>query len=130
MLDLFQKLGHKTLGRFAALGRSTQMLFGALVNMPNFKKGTPLLIRQLYMVGSQSLLIIMVSGLFIGMVLALQGYTVLVGYGAEDSLGPLVALSLLRELGPVVTALLFAGRAGSALTAEIGLMKATEQLSS
>ncbi|WP_352284555.1 ABC transporter permease, partial [Pseudoalteromonas sp. Q18-MNA-CIBAN-0097] len=73
---------------------------------------------------------IMVSGLFIGMVLALQGYTVLVGYGAEDSLGPLVALSLLRELGPVVTALLFAGRAGSALTAEIGLMKATEQLSS
>jgi phospholipid/cholesterol/gamma-HCH transport system permease protein len=75
-------------------------------------------------------LIIMVSGLFIGMVLALQGYTVLVGYGAEDSLGPLVALSLLRELGPVVTALLFAGRAGSALTAEIGLMKATEQLSS
>ena len=130
MLDLFQKLGHKTLGRFAALGRSTQMLFGALVNVPNFKKGTPLLVRQLYMVGSQSLLIIMVSGLFIGMVLALQGYTVLVGYGAEDSLGPLVALSLLRELGPVVTALLFAGRAGSALTAEIGLMKATEQLSS
>jgi phospholipid/cholesterol/gamma-HCH transport system permease protein len=64
------------------------------------------------------------------MVFALQGYTVLVDYGAEDSLGPLVALSLLREVGPVVTALLFAGRAGSALTAEIGLMKATEQLSS
>lgn len=63
MFDLLQKLGHKTLGRFAALGRSTQMLFGALVNKPNFKKGTPLLIRQLYMVGSQSLLIIMVSGL-------------------------------------------------------------------
>jgi len=130
MLDLFQKLGHKTLGRFAALGRSAYMLFSALAHVPNFKKGTPLLVRQLYMVGSQSLLIIMVSGLFIGMVLALQGYTVLVGYGAEDSLGPLVALSLLRELGPVVTALLFAGRAGSALTAEIGLMKATEQLSS
>ena len=130
MLDMLQKLGQKTFGRFAALGRSTQMLIGALWNLPNFRKGTPLLIRQLYMVGSQSLLIIMVSGLFIGMVLALQGYTVLVGYGAEDSLGPLVALSLLRELGPVVTALLFAGRAGSALTAEIGLMKATEQLSS
>ena len=78
----------------------------------------------------QSLLIIVVSGLFIGMVMALQGYTILVGYGAEGSLGPMVALSLLRELGPVVTALLFAGRAGSALTAEIGLMKATEQLSS
>ena len=130
MFDFLQMLGHKTLGRFAALGRSTQMLFGALCHLPNFRTGTPLLVRQLYMVGSQSLLIIMVSGLFIGMVLALQGYTVLVGYGAEDSLGPLVALSLLRELGPVVTALLFAGRAGSALTAEIGLMKATEQLSS
>jgi phospholipid/cholesterol/gamma-HCH transport system permease protein len=106
------------------------MLIGAIVNMPNVKKGAPLLIKQLYMVGFLSLVIILVSGLFIGMVLAFQGYTVLVDYGAEDSLGPLVALSLLRELGPVVTALLFAGRAGSALTAEIGLMKATEQLSS
>ncbi|ALO40827.1 Putative integral membrane protein [Pseudoalteromonas phenolica] len=129
-MDFLQVIGHKTLSRFASLGRATRMLLGALLSMPNFKKGTPLLIKQLYMVGHQSLLIIMVSGLFIGMVLALQGYTVLVGYGAEDSLGPLVALSLLRELGPVVTALLFAGRAGSALTAEIGLMKATEQLSS
>ena len=87
-------------------------------------------IQQIYVVGVQSLLIIIVSGLFIGMVMALQGYTILVNYGAEGSLGPMVALSLLRELGPVVTALLFAGRAGSALTAEIGLMKATEQLSS
>ncbi|KZN58144.1 ABC transporter permease [Pseudoalteromonas luteoviolacea CPMOR-1] len=129
-MDFLQKLGRKTLNRFASIGRATQMLLGALLNMPNPRQGTPLLIKQLYMVGHQSLLIIMVSGLFIGMVLALQGYTVLVGYGAEDSLGPLVALSLLRELGPVVTALLFAGRAGSALTAEIGLMKATEQLSS
>ncbi|MBQ4838214.1 MULTISPECIES: lipid asymmetry maintenance ABC transporter permease subunit MlaE [Pseudoalteromonas] len=129
-MDFLQKLGHKTLSRFASIGRATQMLLGALLNVPNLRQGAPLLIKQLYMVGHQSLLIIMVSGLFIGMVLALQGYTVLVGYGAEDSLGPLVALSLLRELGPVVTALLFAGRAGSALTAEIGLMKATEQLSS
>jgi phospholipid/cholesterol/gamma-HCH transport system permease protein len=70
----------------------------------------------------------MVSGLFVGMVLGLQGYNTLVRFGAEESLGLLVALSLVRELGPVVTALLFAGRAGSALTAEIGLMKATEQL--
>ncbi|MEO2267845.1 lipid asymmetry maintenance ABC transporter permease subunit MlaE [Pseudoalteromonas sp. YIC-656] len=130
MIDFWQRLGHKTLNRFASMGRATQMLLGALLSMPNFRKGTPLLIRQLYMVGFLSLIIIVVSGLFIGMVLALQGYTVLVGYGAEDSLGPLVALSLLRELGPVVTALLFAGRAGSALTAEIGLMKATEQLTS
>ena len=130
LLNLWQRLGHKSLSRFASMGRATQMLLGALISVPNVRKGTPLLIRQLYMVGFQSLIIILVSGLFIGMVLALQGYTVLVDYGAEDSLGPLVALSLLRELGPVVTALLFAGRAGSALTAEIGLMKATEQLTS
>ena len=130
LIEFWQRLGHKTLSRFASMGRATQMLMGALLSVPNFRKGTPLLIHQLYMVGFLSLIIIVVSGLFIGMVLALQGYTVLVGYGAEDSLGPLVALSLLRELGPVVTALLFAGRAGSALTAEIGLMKATEQLTS
>jgi phospholipid/cholesterol/gamma-HCH transport system permease protein len=73
--------------------------------------------------------IILVSGLFVGMVMGLQGYNTLVDFGAEDSLGVMVALALVRELGPVVAALLFAGRAGSALTAEIGLMKATEQLS-
>jgi phospholipid/cholesterol/gamma-HCH transport system permease protein len=77
-----------------------------------------------------SLIIIIVSGLFIGMVLGLQGYNILIDYGSEQALGTMVALTLVRELGPVVTALLFAGRAGSALTAEIGLMKATEQLSS
>jgi phospholipid/cholesterol/gamma-HCH transport system permease protein len=106
------------------------MLLSALLHKPNIRKGTPLLLQQLYNVGVMSLVIIVVSGGFIGMVLALQGYTILVDYGAEASLGPMVALSLLRELGPVVSALLFAGRAGSALTAEIGLMKATEQLSS
>ncbi|ATC96163.1 lipid asymmetry maintenance ABC transporter permease subunit MlaE [Pseudoalteromonas tunicata] len=130
MIAFWQQLGKETLNRFASVGRALMMLIGAIFSVPNFRKGTPLLIKQLYMVGFLSLMIIVVSGLFIGMVLALQGYTVLVDYGAEDSLGPLVALSLLRELGPVVTALLFAGRAGSALTAEIGLMKATEQLSS
>jgi phospholipid/cholesterol/gamma-HCH transport system permease protein len=88
-----------------------------------------LVIRQLYMVGVLTLLIILVSGFFVGMVLGLQGYNTLSDFGAEESLGVMVALSLVRELGPVVTALLFAGRAGSALTAEIGLMKATEQLS-
>jgi phospholipid/cholesterol/gamma-HCH transport system permease protein len=106
------------------------MLFGAMVNKPEPVKNFPLLIQQLYSVGVQSVAIIMVSGLFLGMVLSLQGFVVLIDYGAEGSLGQMVALSLLRELGPVVTALLFAGRAGSALTAEIGLMKATEQLSS
>jgi phospholipid/cholesterol/gamma-HCH transport system permease protein len=88
-----------------------------------------LLVRETYAIGTLSLLIIVVSGLFVGMVLGLQGYNTLVDFGAEESLGTVVSLSLLRELGPVVTALLFAGRAGSALTAEIGLMKATEQLS-
>jgi len=83
----------------------------------------------MYSVGVLTLLIIVVAGLFVGMVMALQSYYALVDFGAEDSVSVMVVLSLLRELGPVITALLFAGRAGSALTAEIGLMKATEQLS-
>ncbi len=130
LIDKIQQLGHKTLSIVSGLGRASLFLLSALFHIPNPRKGFPLFIQQLYAVGVLSLIIIIVSGLFIGMVLALQGYTILVGYGAEASLGPMVALSLLRELGPVVTALLFAGRAGSALTAEIGLMKATEQLSS
>lgn len=85
--------------------------------------------NQLYSVGVLSFLIITISGLFVGMVLGLQGYYTLSDFGAEETLGVMVAASLVRELGPVVSALLFAGRAGSALTAEIGLMKATEQLS-
>ena len=130
MISAIQQLGAKTTAVISGLGRAVIMLLSALGHWPNVRKGTPLLLQQLYTVGVLSLVIILVSGLFIGMVLALQGYTILVGYGAEASLGPMVALSLLRELGPVVAALLFAGRAGSALTAEIGLMKATEQLSS
>ena len=122
-------IGTNTLTKVVAIGRAFLMLTGALIAFPQWKN-VRLTIKQIYVVGVQSLLIIMVSGLFIGMVMALQGYTILVDYGAEGSLGPMVSLSLLRELGPVVTGLLFAGRAGSALTAEIGLMKATEQLSS
>jgi len=129
-INSIQSLGKQTLDLVAGLGRASLLLISAIVHLPNPKKGIPLFINQLFAVGVLSLIIIIVSGLFIGMVLALQGYTILVGYGAEASLGPMVALSLLRELGPVVAALLFAGRAGSALTAEIGLMKATEQLSS
>ena len=130
MVGVIQNLGRNIVGQVSGLGRALVMLMSALLNVPNVRKGYPLLVNQLYSVGVMSLIIIVVSGTFIGMVLALQGYTILVGYGAEASLGPMVALSLLRELGPVVSALLFAGRAGSALTAEIGLMKATEQLSS
>jgi len=127
LLNALAGLGHRGLKTISTFGRAGLMLFNALVGKPEFRKHAPLLVRQLYNVGVLSMLIIIVSGLFIGMVL---GYLVLTTYSAETSLGMLVALSLLRELGPVVAALLFAGRAGSALTAEIGLMRATEQLSS
>lgn len=130
MIEMIRQIGRYTLDTIAGAGKALLLLMGALIGKPQPAKSWPLFIQQMYVVGVLSLLIIIVSGLFIGMVLALQGYTILVDYGAEQSLGPMVALSLLRELGPVVTGLLFAGRAGSALTAEIGLMKATEQLSS
>ncbi|AVJ19452.1 lipid asymmetry maintenance ABC transporter permease subunit MlaE [Serratia rhizosphaerae] len=130
LLQALASLGRRGINISTAFGRAGLMLWGALIGRPEPRRQWPLLIKQLHSVGVQSLLIIMVSGLFIGMVLGLQGYLVLTTYSAEASLGMMVALSLLRELGPVVTALLFAGRAGSALTAEIGLMKATEQISS
>ncbi|WMC10149.1 lipid asymmetry maintenance ABC transporter permease subunit MlaE [Oceanimonas pelagia] len=130
LIDVIGRLGRQGVSGLTALGRAGIMLTHALVGRPQPQKHFPLLVQQLHVVGVQSVLIILVSGMFIGMVLALQGHNVLVDFGAEGSLGPLVSLSLLRELGPVVTALLFAGRAGSALTAELGLMKATEQLSS
>lgn len=128
-ITIIERPGKRGVHWLRTLGKSALMLYGALVGVPQFRKNFPLVVKQLYVLGVQSLLIIVLSGLFIGMVLGLQGYVILVDFSAETSLGQLVALSLLRELGPVVTALLFAGRAGSALTAEIGLMKATEQLS-
>jgi phospholipid/cholesterol/gamma-HCH transport system permease protein len=87
-----------------------------------------LLVHQIYNAGARSLIIVMLSGLFVGMVLGLQGYDLLQRFGSEESLGIAAALGLLRELAPVITALLFAGRAGTALTSEIGLMRATDQL--
>src|SRR5579863_1515007 len=84
-----------------------------------------LLLHQIYNAGARSLIIIMLSGLFVGMVLGLQGYDLLQRFGSEEALGTAAALGLLKELGPVITALLFAGRAGTALTSEIGLMRAT-----
>lgn len=128
IFDRLQRLGHSVLSQLASFGRAGVMLFQSLVARPEPLKMFPLLMTQLYSVGVLSMLIIIVSGGFIGMVLGLQGYTILSNYGSETAVGQLVALSLLRELAPVVAALLFAGRAGSALTAEIGLMKATEQL--
>jgi len=130
LLNRLQQHGANTFELLRGLGRSSLLFSKVISSGLPLRLLIPTLIKQIHMVGVLSLPIIFVSGLFIGMVIGLQGYQVLVDYGAEDSLGPMVALSLLRELGPVVTALLFAGRAGSALTAEIGLMKATEQLSS
>ncbi|WP_422670311.1 lipid asymmetry maintenance ABC transporter permease subunit MlaE [Billgrantia pellis] len=122
-------LGRRGCDVLEALGRSGLFLGQSMLGVPS-REGWSLWVRQMHFVGVLSLAIVLVSGLFIGMVLALQGYTILVDFGAEQALGQMVALSLLRELSPVVAALLFAGRAGSALTAEIGLMKATEQLTS
>jgi phospholipid/cholesterol/gamma-HCH transport system permease protein len=130
MINPVAALGRWGLNTLRHLGSAGILLSGVLFRFPNFKKGFALTLQQIYAEGVQSMVIIMVSGLFIGMVVALQGYHTLVKFGAAAQLGPLVALSVTRELGPVVTALLFAGRAGSAITAEIGLMKATEQLSS
>ena len=130
MLAPLQELGARGLDTLRAFGAAAILLFQALACWPRWRTAIPLLVKQVHAVGVLSLVIIVVSGLFIGMVLGLQGYNILITYGSESALGTMVALTLTRELGPVVTALLFAGRAGSALTAEIGLMKATEQLAS
>jgi phospholipid/cholesterol/gamma-HCH transport system permease protein len=122
-------LGQWALDRLSALGSFVLLFFALLARMgPVLRRGR-LIAAQTHFLGNHSLAIILVSGLFVGLVLGLQGYYTLRRYGSEEALGLLVALSLVRELGPVVTALLFAGRAGTALTAEIGLMKAGEQLS-
>ena len=105
LADFIAATGRRTLNVFESFGRASLMLFGALSSRPQPIKNLPLLIKQLYSVGVQSLIIIVLSGLFIGMVLSLQGYIILVDFGAEGALGQMVALSLLRELGPVVTAL-------------------------
>lgn len=129
MLNFIQQLGVSGLLFFQRLGRANILLGHIVTGLPSMLPRLPLVIQQIFSVGVLSLLIILVSGLFVGMVLGLQGYNTLVDFGAEETLGVMVSLALVRELGPVVSALLFAGRAGSALTAEIGLMKATEQLS-
>ncbi|ROT46420.1 lipid asymmetry maintenance ABC transporter permease subunit MlaE [Pusillimonas sp. NJUB218] len=111
-----------------ALGAFTRLFMAILARSGGAFKRFGLVSQQVHFIGNYSLLIIAVSGLFVGFVLGLQGYYTLNRYGSEEALGLLVALSLTRELGPVITALLFAGRAGTSLTAEIGLMKAGEQL--
>ena len=129
MIALANSLGRITLRAFAALGHAAYFFVDLMRYLPMSLVRFGLVIDQIYAIGYRSLTIILASGLAVGCVLALQMYYALVPYGASESLGLVVNLSLVRELGPVVTALLFAGRAGTALTAEIGLMKAGEQLS-
>jgi phospholipid/cholesterol/gamma-HCH transport system permease protein len=123
-----RRLGHATIEAVRRLGAITRFLIAILRYSAQSFLRLHLTIREVYFAGVMSLIIIVVSGLFVGMVLGLQGYNTLSRFGSADALGAMVALSLLRELGPVLAALLFASRAGSAMTAEIGLMKATEQL--
>lgn len=129
LLDFFQNMGQSSLSFFASVGRSAIFVVSILPALPYVITRYDLWTKQLYIAGVLSLPIILTAGLFVGMVLSLQGYNVLVDYNSEEAVGSMTALSLLRELGPVVAALLFAGRAGSALTAEIGLMRSTEQTS-
>jgi phospholipid/cholesterol/gamma-HCH transport system permease protein len=127
-LAVIEALGARINGAVERLGFACRFMLAVLRHSgPSLVRFT-LTIREIYFAGVMSLIIISVSGLFVGMVLGLQGYDILVRYASADAVGAMVALSLLRELGPVVAALLFASRAGSAITAEIGLMKATEQL--
>ena len=123
-----RRLGGLVTDDLERLGYSARFFVAVVANTPAAFRRLHLTLREIYFSGVLSLVIILISGLFVGMVLALQGFDVLQRYGADQSLGVLVALSLVRELGPVVAGLLFASRAGSAITAEIGLMKATEQL--
>ena len=128
VISFLEHLGGRATSAMHRLGFASRFLLLTLKNSGMCFRRFSLVMREIYFAGVQSLIIILVSGLFVGMVLGLQGYDTLVRYGASSSLGVLVALSLVRELGPVVAGLLFASRAGSAITTEIGLMKATEQL--
>jgi phospholipid/cholesterol/gamma-HCH transport system permease protein len=122
-------VGHRSINAVWRIGTAARFFMLTLLYSGNGFRRFHLIIKELFSTGVMSLIIIIVAGLFVGMVLGLQGYETLKRYGSESALGTMVALSLVRELGPVVAALLFASRAGSAMTAEIGLMKATEQIS-
>jgi len=124
-----RRLGNMVTRRILRLGFASRFFLAVLLQSGSAFRSIPLTVKEVYFTGVLSLIIILVSGTFVGMVLGLQGYDTLQRYGSTEALGTLVALSLVRELGPVVAALLFASRAGSAITAEIGLMKATEQIS-
>ncbi|RIX40700.1 MAG: lipid asymmetry maintenance ABC transporter permease subunit MlaE [Rhodocyclales bacterium GT-UBC] len=127
-LRLLERLGHAVVERVWRLGFATRFFVAVLRYSATSFRRWPLMLREIYFSGVLSLLIILVSGLFVGMVLGLQGFETLQRFGSTEALGIMVALSLTRELGPVVAGLLFASRAGTSVAAEIGLMKATEQL--
>lgn len=127
-LELVRRLGSSVVDRVWRLGFATRFFFAILLHSGTALRRLSLTLREIYFSGVLSLLIIIVSGLFVGLVLGLQGYETLQRFGSTEALGVLVSLSLVRELGPVVAGLLFASRAGSSITAEIGLMKTTEQL--
>lgn len=127
--ETIRMIGHRVVNAVWRIGMATRFFFLTLVYSGSSIRRFRLVIKELFSTGVMSLIIIIVAGLFVGMVLGLQGYETLQRYGSESALGVMVALGLVRELGPVVAALLFASRAGSAMTAEIGLMKATEQIS-
>jgi phospholipid/cholesterol/gamma-HCH transport system permease protein len=129
LIQIPAAIGRSLRENIESIGFATRAFFNLLGVTPGALRRPGLISEQIHFIGNYSMVIIIVSGLFVGMVLGLQGYITLTPYGAEDNLGQVVALSLVRELGPVVTALLFAGRAGTSLTAQIGLMKAGEQLS-
>lgn len=129
MTGLIRHVGHLTIDGVAKLGYGARLFGNLFASSATAFRRFRLTVAQVHFIGNYSLVIILVSGLFVGFVLGLQGYNTLQRYGSEQALGLLVALSLVRELGPVITALLFAGRAGTSITAEIGLMKAGEQLS-
>ncbi len=121
-------IGQRVVNGVWRIGYGSRFLLLVLIYSGTAFRRFRLTVRELFSSGVMSLIIILVAGMFVGMVLGLQGYETLKRYGSESALGSLVALSLVRELGPVLAALLFASRAGSAMTAEIGLMKATEQI--
>jgi phospholipid/cholesterol/gamma-HCH transport system permease protein len=129
VLNFLAGIGRPLRESVESIGFATNAFFTLMRVSPGALRRPGLISEQIHFIGNYSLVIIVVSGLFVGMVLGLQGYITLTPYGAEQKLGQVVALALVRELGPVVTALLFAGRAGTSLTAQIGLMKAGEQLS-
>ena len=128
MMNFIQTIGAKTLAFIQTIGANTLFLLNIISLLPQSLLRFRLTIRQMYFSGVLSVLIIAVSGLFVGMVIGLQGYTQLAKFKSADVLGFMVAASLLRELGPVLAAILFASSAGGAMTSEIGLMKTTEQL--